>query len=253
MQWDLHNYQCIGVTPSAHTIHSIIILSQGGFITLSSEDSCIQIWDEDHICCESLPSCYDNQLLLSNGNLLCSIYHDFIGQTFIRIIDCKDGYKCVKRIVDNINSAKIAVNLSRNKYATAGEVIKIWDIDKNYECINTFEEHVGLITCLLYIERYDLLISGSKYMEIKVWDLKDRSYLCINTMEVNNIPGCLLYLPNGYFVVAMRNGMIEIWDFISGVCISSITGHIDKVTSLVLIKGRVLASASLDGRIILWA
>jgi WD40 repeat protein len=173
MQWHPNNYNCIGATPSIYAIDSLTILPQGGFITISLDNSYILIWDEDHTCYKTLPLCSDKTLLLPNGNLFCSIHHHFLNQTVIRILDCKDNYKNVKRIVDDVNSAKTTVNLSKNKYATAGEVIKIWDIDKNYECISTFGEHVGLITCLLYIERFDLLISGSNDRIIKVWDLKD--------------------------------------------------------------------------------
>jgi WD40 repeat protein len=109
--------------------------------------------------------------------------------------------------------------------------------------------HQKSVLSLLFIEKYNLLLSGSADKAIKVWDT--RSYDCVATIEDahGGEVKCLVWLPCGYF--ASSSGVIKVWDLIRFECINILKGHNDTITSLVLLKDNRIASASHNKIIIL--
>jgi WD40 repeat protein len=64
-------------------------------------------------------------------------------------------------------------------YSGAADAIRIWDCKSNYECINAFKAHDGLVTRLILLPN-GYFASGSNDAKIKIWD---RNCECINTLS----------------------------------------------------------------------
>jgi WD40 repeat protein len=96
--------------------------------------------------------------------------------------------------LEQLDSAFSLANIVNDKFASGNwdGVITIWDINNDYSCNADLFGHDGLIRALLYIERYNLLLSGSEHY-IKVWNLFDN--ICVNTIEAG---GLVLHTVKGW-------------------------------------------------------
>jgi WD40 repeat protein len=194
---------------------------------------------------------FDNLTLLPNGHIAFSaMYRET--EYYIIILDPSNDYSIINRLPAH-NGIICALTCLDSRFASAGEdsIIKIWNIDNNsYVCHKSLNGHSAVVLVLLYIQDYDLLLSGSMDKTIKVWNINDSQ--CIQTIEAHE-DGVfsLLYLPNGYFASSSWSGTIKVWRLLDYQCVNVFNGHGDFSTTLLLLAGNRLASTC-DGKIFIW-
>jgi WD40 repeat protein len=257
--WNINYYKCIkrSSEKNAYMIMSIALLPDGNIIGCT-DDRKIKIWELGEII-RCVKTMYINNygymdlqylLLLPNGNIACTAdYNDGDGPCIL-ILDPYMDCKCV-RVLNGASASEECLTLLTNSFASTSDmVINIWDINNDYKCIKKLSGHTHYIDCLLYIDRYNLLISGSRDGGIKVWDII--FYVCVKSLNAH-IKGvtCLLKLNGGHFATGSSDNIIKIWSINGNNPINVLQGHNRRVTSLVLLKNKKIVSTD-DKQIIIW-
>lgn len=85
---------------------------------------------------------------------------------------------------------------------------------------------------------------------IKIWNAKTGE--CLKTLQGQPYYGraCLAYLGKG--LLASARTQISIWDIEHGKCFKTLSGHSKRITSLVHLGGKIIASGSRDGIVKIW-
>jgi WD40 repeat protein len=260
--WDINNLKCIRTVEDEYYIKSAVIFSS--YVITCIWTGKIKIWDSqnDFKCVQEISftgyDCFTSLLLMRNGCLgLTANFKDDKNQNnkCILILNILDNYSLSKVLYGHTNYITCLVNLLGNKFASGSEdeTIKIWDggDGNGYSCIKTLTEHKHWIFSLLFFERLNLLVSGSRENYIKIWRMDD--YDCIQTVFNDGGVRSLLLLTGGYFAAgSYYKKVITIWDIKSYECIKTLKGHRDSVCSLLLLKDFRLISSSYDKKIIIY-
>jgi WD40 repeat protein len=256
--WNTNTYSC-AMTINEHkaSVFYVLVLDDGKLASCSSEQ--IKIWDiKDNFKCIKTISLtgYDafNKILkLNNGNIICPAYDG--DMLYFLIVNYNNDYSCTNICTNNRTNWIISLeSLTDDKFFASGSdtnnLINIWDVDDEYKCIKTLNNHTGGVYALLF-DKKDLLISGSFDNTIKVFSVS-KDYQCVKDIKVNDQVVCLLLLPGGYFASGLWNGEVKIWDFSSFSCVNVLKGHDEGITSLTLLGDNRIASSSFDRTIIIW-
>jgi WD40 repeat protein len=172
--WDIIDYKCIksSFEENESWITSIALLPDGNIIC-STNDYKIKIWELGEIirCVKTILienyEYLEYLLLLPDGNIACTAEHSFRDISCILILDPNRDY-IVQELNETYTSEKCLTLLTNSFASFSNMVINIWDIDNDYKCIKKLSGHTYYIDCLLFIDRYNLLISGSKDGKIKI-------------------------------------------------------------------------------------
>jgi WD40 repeat protein len=198
----MNNYNCLKYhIEKEQMIRCVAMLPDGNIIGITT-DCKIKIWEiGETISCikKILIKNYERLLcllLLTNGNIACTAQYNDAKSSCILILDPNKDYKCVQ-VLNKTYTWENCLTLLINSFASAGDmVINIWDINNDYKCIKKLSGHTNYIDCLLYIDRYNLLISGSRDGKIKLWDTVD--YVCVKNINAHaSGVTCLLKLCGG--------------------------------------------------------
>jgi WD40 repeat protein len=257
--WDVNTNEC-KKTILGHqcNIKSVITLPDDKIVSCSVDGN-IKIWDinDDFKCLRTinLPgfTMFNQLVLLSNGNIACTAIKHF--ETYILVFDRQVDFRSIiKTIKAQTISDNYTVILSGDKFASTGQgySINIYDVDNGYECVKVIKGHASVISALLFIIGKDLLISATYNGYINIWKISD-DYQCIKTIDAcRKGLTCLLYLGNLYFACGFNDKTIKIWDLKDYKCVNTFQGHRLGITSLIMLKCKRIASASLDGTVIIY-
>jgi WD40 repeat protein len=252
--WNISDHQCIQTLLNNDRVQSVIILADGKIA--ASNRTSINIFDTDKFICVTTVkrfrfSYYSNLLLLSNNNLACTALN--ITRISILIFDHKNDYNCIKIIDEDSYFACSLINLPNDNfaYSSGGVSIKIRDTETGH-VVKTLSTHNDFINVLLFIEKFNILLSGSNDKTIKVWNVK--GFECIKTIDAHDKGiSTLLMLSGGFFASGFYNdGIVKIWDLCDFQCINVLKGHTSTVSSLLVTKDNSIISASYDKTIIIW-
>jgi WD40 repeat protein len=243
--WDTNTYECIKTIEDNECLNRMILLPCD--IIVTTYDYTIKFIDinKDFQCTGQINYESHRFFLLSGGKFMCFKWWEEVSlnQDFccVSIIDYNDKLK-IKEFTNQKYDICLLVNLKEDQIATGcGEEISIWDIQN--DCLGlvaTCKGHMDQITSLLFVEKDNVLLSGSKDMTIKAWELGDKH--CIRTIKVDTKVERLLLLSNGYFAVGSLKGDINIFDLSSNECINSVKTNKEGVTNLLLLKNNKLAA-----------
>jgi WD40 repeat protein len=253
--WNIDNSQCISEIDGGFGV--LLPICNGDIIAVSTCRGYIKLFDScDFKCIKKieLRPLIMEMFLLSNGHLVCSAdLDDVLG---IMIFDCGKAFELKKQIENFPISA--LVNLPDNQFAAVGLDITIWN-SINYECLRTIKGHSTYLTSLIYDESYNLLISGSYDMTIKVWECKNE-FACIKTIFLSSAILCLLSLPNGYFASGCADRNIKIWDLFNYECINNIVqgSTVSAIKQSNCVKGgfikdyRIVSCSNDESKLFVW-
>jgi WD40 repeat protein len=212
--WDMTSYDCTN-TLLQHV--NMVLALPDNKIVVSTYTSGLVFFDinnnYEQYFRKTISLEIDDIFLLTNGNLLCSLWHD-IGCSrninCIGILDCNSEYNDIQIIhIDSPISA--LTNISIDKFATAYDKdIYLYDVPNRYRSSKILKGHREKVTCLLYLDKPDLLISGSEDKSLKVWNMS--SYECYKTIAQDTTTISLLLLHNGYFASSFEDETITIWN-----------------------------------------
>jgi WD40 repeat protein len=243
--WDISNFTKLKTFDGALRV---IESSRNDNLLYTASSGKIELWEykEDNfktikVINLSEPYMPLKTLIMSNGNIVCASVKypfisilDFNNYGLAGIIICKSDIQSIISMEDN----KVAIGLKHT-------VIQICDkINNIYECVTILCGHSLGVNTLLYVKKYNTLLSGSYDKTIKVWDCD--SYSCIKTI-LTYFTGvhCFCSLPSAYFAFRSDN-KIKILDLVTFVCIKILEGHRKSVSSLVSLKDGRLVSGSYD-------
>ncbi|XP_065653479.1 coatomer subunit beta'-like [Hydra vulgaris] len=134
--------------------------------------------------------------------------------------------------------------------------IKLWDWDKKWLCIQTFEGHTHYVMQIVINPKdNNQFASASLDRTIKVWQLgspQPNFTLEGHEKGVN----CIDYFHGGekpYLVSGADDRLVKIWDYQNKTCVKTLDGHAQNVSSVLFHPELpIILSGSEDGTIRLW-
>jgi coatomer subunit beta' len=134
--------------------------------------------------------------------------------------------------------------------------IKLWDWDRDFECVQVFEGH-GHYVMMVKINPRDTntFASASLDKTIKVWGLTANTpHFSLEGHEKG--VNCLDYYPGGdkpYLLSGADDRTVKIWDYQTKACLQTLEGHAHNVSSVCFHpRLPMIITASEDGTVRLW-
>jgi WD40 repeat protein len=227
--WDITTNQCIKSLQDEEHITAITILPNGNIATNSDFYIKIRNIKEDFNCTKiiKLERCdsYIRLFMLSNDIVAC-FCSDKDELDWLLILDMNKEFDCIPKI-----SEEGFGNDSR---------IKIRNV-LDYEHFKTLEDHTKWVSALLFVKKYNIMLSGS-LDTIRAWCTI--SYQCCRIIDLSIGVESLLLLPNGCFASGSSEGVIQIWDISNYECYNSIESQSNWISSLILTEDKRIISVS---------
>ena len=137
--------------------------------------------------------------------------------------------------------------------------IKLWDWDKDFECVQVFEGHVHYVMMVKINPRdTNTFASASLDRSIKVWGLTAGTphFSLEGSGAHDRGVNCLDYYPGGdkpYLLSGADDRTVKIWDYQTKACLQTLEGHSHNVSSVCFHpRLPLIISASEDGTVRLW-
>lgn len=127
---------------------------------------------------------------------------------------------------------------------------RLWDAEKG-KCLRQFVGHAGPVRAVAFLGKGRAL-TGSEDRTLRIWDRKSGRVL--STIKMSGKVLDAKVSPDGLrVIVCMDRDQPEIWDLDEERLVSVMWGHAGPVTGAAWsADGRMLATGSSDGRVILW-
>jgi WD40 repeat protein len=130
----------------------------------------------------------------------------------IKVWDAR--YNCINTLrIDSVPFTLLFINENIFASGMYDGSIKLWQCNYNYtviECFKTISQHVNKI-CSLAFSGTGCLVSSSRDMTIKVWDVYN-DFSCIKTFFGNNTFKSILVLSDNRIVSASGDTTIRLWN-----------------------------------------
>merc|ERR1711871_948100 len=137
--------------------------------------------------------------------------------------------------------------------------MKLWDWEKDFECIMVFEGHVHYVMmCKINPRDTNTFASASLDRSIKVWGLTSAvpHFSLEGAGAHERGVNCIDYYPGGdkpYLLSGADDRTVKIWDYQTKACLQTLEGHGHNITSVVFHpRVPLIISASEDGTVRLW-
>jgi coatomer subunit beta' len=137
--------------------------------------------------------------------------------------------------------------------------IKLWDWDKDFECVQVFEGHAHYVMMVRINPRdTQTFASASLDRTIKVWGLTAGTphFSLEGAGAHERGVNCIDYYPGGdkpYLLSGADDKTVKIWDYQTKACLQTLEGHTHNVSSVCFHpRLPLIVSASEDGTVRLW-
>jgi len=134
--------------------------------------------------------------------------------------------------------------------------IKLWDWDKKWQCVQTFEGHTHYVMQICINPKdNNQFASASLDRTIKVWQLGSQHPNF--TLEGHDKGvNCVDYFHGGekpYLVSGADDRLVKIWDYQNKTCVKTLDGHAQNVSSVLFHPELpIILSGSEDGTVRIW-
>jgi WD40 repeat protein len=234
------------------TLSNILFLSNGDIACYAELSSVIILYLEDNYqsckVLEKREEGYIHQICQISDKLF---YYLFKEPDSLKIYDIQNEYKCVFMIEEHLWRLTILTN--NMLFGVIDADIIVLDIANEYKCLHRLKGHINDVVDILYIDKSDILLSGSYDYTFKVWDAND-SFNCIRTIDTGCRFSKFLILKNGYFATKFSGDVkIRIWDLISFECVNTLEHDFIPTYFMLLEDNRILSYSSYYGNIVIWS
>jgi WD40 repeat protein len=183
--WDITTYQCIKSFQDEQSIKAITILPDGNIATSSNAHIKIRNIKEDFNCIKIIKlqgyDHYSKLFVLSNDKLACLCFWDM--EVWLLILDMNKEFDCIQKISEEGSCVANCFAHLDDKFAYGidSQNIKVRNV-LDYERFKTLEGHTQFVNALLFIKKYNILLSGSFDHTIRAWCTI--GYQCIRIIEL---------------------------------------------------------------------
>ncbi|MCF4969730.1 WD40 repeat domain-containing protein [Nostoc sp. CMAA1605] len=161
-----------------------------------------------------------------------------------------------------MNTVKVALSMDGKILISCSAIdrtIKIWDWKQRQQITTLGNETLGLnnyepgLSCVAISPDGKVALGGGGN-QIDVWDIETNQKIYTITLEVDNdIQSLCVSKDAKAFYGGLKNGVIRIWNLLTGEIIHDLEGHLGVVWSMALSPdGKTLVSSSLDRTIKIW-
>lgn len=174
--------------------------------------------------------------------------------SMIKVWDALDGRELMTLRGHTATIHTVSISPDGTRLVSAGvddKMIKVWDLDSGLELLtyrcDTWPD------CAAFSPDGELIVSGSAYGEIRMWDaMRDPLGTTLEGHNGNVYP--LAFSPDGKSIVSCSiGGAIKLWDVASGAEISTWGEFMSDTISVAFHpNGEEIALGKDDGRIVIW-
>lgn len=161
--------------------------------------------------------------------------------------------KCVHTISMRKGATTCVTSIGNGKFAGSFDdgSIHMWDTVTKKSLYMIKHHDYFRVNHMIMLDPYTL---ASCYLNIKIWDLRNRSCISILTHQ-RGLIYYLVQLPDGRLASAQCDGTIKIWNWRKGACVQTIhdahsSKYIEKLA--VFEDGTLVSCAPRDDKIIFW-
>jgi WD40 repeat protein len=128
--------------------------------------------------------------------------------------------------------------------------INVWD-PNTWTSIRHYKHHTQIVFGLDQIDN-DTIVSVSQDKAINIWKISTGETLKI--IKTTSAGYSVKTLPNGLIACGLASSYnnLIIYNFSTGEIVNSLNGHNDSVESLEVLNEQIIASGSLDEKVIIW-
>ncbi|YAG13408.1 Serine/threonine protein kinase [Nostoc sp. DSM 114161] len=162
-----------------------------------------------------------------------------------------------------MNIVKLALSIDGKTLISGSSIdraIKIWDWQQRQQIATLGTETLALnnyvpgLSCVAISPDGTVAIAGGEN-QVDVWDIEKREKVYTLTLEADNDIQSICVSKDGKaFFGGLKNGIIRIWNLLTGEIIHDLEGHLGIVWCMALSPdGKTLVSGSVDKTIKIWS
>jgi len=197
---------------------------------------------------------------INTGASVCDGIHLISGSLdhTVKIWNMKDG-SCIKTLEGHsqpVSHVCVVVGEKEDLIVSGSldKTLKVWNNDGKY--LKNLQGHSDWILCVIPFDTKHIL-SGSKDNTVKLWNVMDDGEgVCIKTFEGHSdTVFCLCKYDDHHFLSGSGDNTVKFWNISKEKCISTLIGHKDGITSLILVENqnqKCVVSGSHDKTIRIW-
>ena len=143
-----------------------------------------------------------------------------------------------------------------NDLKISGGIVCLWDVEGGQPKATLPEEHTNEVKSVVFSSNSETLVSLSEDCTIGLWDVETGKSKSTLAKEMADFQSIYFSPDKAKFASVGSDSHIRVWDMKTGNHKSTLRGpkeHMGRVTTVVFIAdGRMLASGSEDGTVLLW-
>jgi WD40 repeat protein len=282
--WDTDTSECVHMLKGHARFICKLVNMANGWLASAALDRTVRVWDLATGACLHRLECYGmpNDLAMWNDNLTVAVgdmarlwnrtwshtlkgHHETVNVLAALSTDhlatgsrdetvrlWADG-KCVHILQGHSHHVVALIGLPDNRLASSSSdcTVRVWDTLQGV-CLLTLEGHTRCVEVLTFNGK---LISRSQDHTIRVWDIGRRgdarkSANSYTLQSVFKSANDMVVMPGGMLATCSVD-TVQVWDLDAGVMCRELSGHPDKVLSVVACPDGNLATGS-DGTVRVW-
>ena len=241
--------------PTGAPVTGLSFSPNGGILASVGSDAQITLWNLASGAPRRLPSSHQDSITAlvfsPDGTLLASGGKD----AAVRLWDVATGRE--RSVLLHLSGAAVTglvFSPDGAILASAGEdaQVTLWDTNSG-SAKRTLVGHGDVIRGIAFSPDGAILASGGKDAHVKLWDVASgRERLTLLGPFGSPVTGVMFDAGGGTLASVGEDARILLWDVVSGQLRQILAGHNQPIVDIAILSDRALASASADGRFIVW-
>jgi len=244
----------VGPNTYMYAIHSVIWSQNGRYISCSTSDGNIWIWDASSgkllRIIENRWGSINSITWSPNGRYIVSGSSDRIVRLW-DIFSCK----CIRTFKGHEGPIWDVAWSPDGKYIASGsrdKTVRIWDASSG-KLLRILEGHTSDVNSVAWNPDGKYIASGSRDKTVRIWDASSGKLLRALKGSMGYV-NSIAWSPDGKYIASSSSDRaIRIWNALSGKLLITLEGHMDSVWGIAWdSSGKYIASGSKDKTIAIW-